>query len=197
MSSYTKTLLKPWKILSREDVSPSPHLPVEKRVYELPDGSIVDDFYIATIPDSVHIIPVTKQGRVIMIKMFKQGVDDMIIQFPAGRFEPEKHKTLERAAVAELAEETGIEVVESDLQKLGAFPIMSTKGTEKFHSYLVKDVVLSDTSKQDLDPNEEIEILEVTPTQINEMILSGEICDALAITNWAVAQLHFPQLFVR
>ncbi|NCS97265.1 MAG: NUDIX hydrolase [Candidatus Pacebacteria bacterium] len=189
------TQLKKWKLLSKEDVSPSSHLPVEKRVYELPDGSTIDDFYVATIPDSVHVVPVTSEGTVVMVRMYKQGADDFIIQFPAGRFEVDKHGTREKAAVAELAEETGIHVSEEDLIKLGAFPIMTTKGTEKFITYLVSDIELAESGAQNLDPNEEIEILELTPDEIDELICTDGIVDTTAITNWAVVRLKHPELF--
>ncbi len=79
--SIPPTKLSKWKLLSEQDVSPSPHLPVARREYELPDGSIVDNFFVTTIPDSVHVIPVLADGRVVMIRMYKQGADDIIILY--------------------------------------------------------------------------------------------------------------------
>lgn len=195
MSLLSETKLQKWKLLSEQDVSPSSHLPVVCRSYELPDGSIVDDFYVAAIPDSVHVVPITSKKTAVMIRMYKPGADDFIIQFPAGRFEVAKHKTREAAAVAELAEETGIQVVEQELVKLGAFPIMTTKGTERFHTYVVSGVELSQSGHQNLDETEEIEVLEFHPEEIDEMIRSGVIVDTTAITNWAVVRLQHPELF--
>jgi 8-oxo-dGTP pyrophosphatase MutT (NUDIX family) len=80
---------------------------LKKRKYELPNGKIVDDFYVTTLADSVHIIPITTDRKIVMIRMYKQGVDDFIIQFPAGRYE-NKHIDILDTAVAELEEETGI-----------------------------------------------------------------------------------------
>lgn len=187
--------LKPWTLINEQDVSPSPHLPVVRRTYQLPDGSIVDDFYVATIPDSVHVVPITSKKTVVMIRMYKPGADDFIIQFPAGRFEAGKHGTTEAAAVAELAEETGIQVAEQDLVKLGAFPIMTTKGTERFHTYVVSGVELAKSGQQNLDATEEIEVLELQPTEVDELIRTGKIVDTTAITNWAVVRLQHPELF--
>ncbi|MCA9369210.1 MAG: NUDIX domain-containing protein [Pseudomonadales bacterium] len=109
------TKIKKWKLLFSEDVSLSEHAPLEKRVYELPDGAVIDDFYVTTLADSVHIIPITKDKIVVMIRMYKPGSDEIMIQFPAGRFEPKKHGTRDAAAVAELAEETGIYASEADI----------------------------------------------------------------------------------
>lgn len=187
--------LKPWILIAEEDVSPNPHLPVVRRTYQLPNGTTIDDFYVATIPDSVHVVPITTKKTVVMIRIYKPGADDFIIQFPAGRFEVAKHKTREAAAVAELAEETGIEVAEHDLLKLGAFPIMTTKGTERFHTYVVSGVELSQSTHQNLDETEEIEVLEFQPNEVDAMIRSGAIVDTTAITNWAVVRLQHPELF--
>lgn len=195
MSLPSATKLQKWKVLSEDDVSPSSHLPVVRRTYKLPNGSTIDDFYVATIPDSVHVVPITTRGTIVMIRMYKPGADDFIIQFPAGRFEVAKHKTREAAAAAELAEETGIQVAESNLLKLGAFPIMTTKGTEKFHTYVVSGVELSQSTQQNLDETEEIEVLELRPEEIDEVIRSGAIVDTTAITNWAVVRLQHPELF--
>lgn len=193
--SLLASKLQKWKLLSEADVSPSKHLPVVRRTYQLPDGSIVDDFYVATIPDSVHVVPITSKKTVVMIRMYKPGADDFIIQFPAGRFEAEKHGTIEAAAVAELAEETGIQVAEQDLVELGAFPIMTTKGTERFHTYVVSGVELAKSGQQNLDATEEIEVLELQPIEVDELIRTGKIVDTTAITNWAVVRLQHPELF--
>lgn len=189
------TKLSKWKLLSSEDVSLSKHAPLEKRVYELPDGAVIDDFFVTTLADSVHIIPITDRKTVVMIRMYKPGVDEVMIQFPAGRFEREKHGTHEAAAVAELAEETGIQVTEADLRKLGSLPIMTTKATESAQLFVVSGVVFEDRTEQDLDQTEEIEVLEFEPSEIDDMIQSGEITDAVAIADWTVLRLKHPELF--
>lgn len=181
--------LKKWQLLKSDKKNPSPWFPYEVRTYKMPDGTVVDDFYISTLADSVHIIAQTVENKIILIKMYKQGVDDLMIQWPAGRFEEKKHNSLQAAAVAELKEETGILVQKSDLKKVGTLALGSTKQTEKIHYFFVSDVRLF--GQQKLDKTEQIEVLQYSPTQIDEMILTGEIWDAPCIAGWELTKKRF------
>lgn len=181
---------KKWKLLSKKDVSPSKWFPVEKRSYQLPDGKIVEDFFVTTLEDCVHTIAITKDGLVVMIKMFKQGADELMIQFPAGRVES-KHSSIAHAAIAELEEETGILVKESELKFIGKLALMSTKATELVHYYLVTNAQLN--SNQNLDENEDIEVLFFTPAEIDQMITDGRIWDAPCIAGWELTKKKFPE----
>ncbi|MGD9129188.1 MAG: NUDIX hydrolase [Candidatus Woesebacteria bacterium] len=176
------TKLKKWKLLTAEDISPSKYFPLEKRKYQLPNGSVIDNFYITTLADSIHIVPITKDGKVVMIRMYKQGVDDIIIQFPAGRFERDKHQTEKSCAVQELEEETGIKVSQDKLEFIRKFALMTTKATEQAHLYLVRDIEFN--SKQKLDDTEEIEVLVLSPKEVDQLIEDGKIWDAPTITDW-------------
>jgi hypothetical protein len=53
----------------------------------------------------------------------------------------------------------------------------STKASEIIHYFTVSDVSLN--SSQNLDPNEEIEVLTLTPQEIDNAIVDGSIWCAL------------------
>lgn len=185
------TKLKKWKLLEKSDASPSPHFPIEKRKYELPNGKIVDDFYVTTLADSVHIIPITTDRKIVMIRMYKQGVDDFIIQFPAGRYE-NKHIDILDTAVAELEEETGIKTEKNGLIHIGSLSMASTKASEIIHYFTVSDVSLN--SSQNLDPNEEIEVLTLTPQEIDNAIVDGSIWCSPTISGWHLLKSKYLNL---
>lgn len=180
------TSLQKWQLLSQQDVSPSPFFPIEKRSYRRPDGQIVEDFYVTTLADVVHVVPITTDGRVVMIRLYKQGADEIMLQFPAGRFEVKKHADWLTAAVTELAEETGITVAPEQLEFIRSLGVMTTKATEKVHLYLVRNVTLGGT--QQLDENEEIEVVALSPAEIDAAIASGEIWDMQVIANWTLVK---------
>ncbi|MBT3249861.1 MAG: NUDIX hydrolase [Candidatus Pacebacteria bacterium] len=180
--------LKKWKLLSKQDISPSKWFPLEKRSYQLSNGRKVDDFFVTTLADSVHIISMTKEGKVVMIRMYKQGVDEIMIQFPAGRLE-DKHKDLKDVAVKELEEEAGIKVHESELKLVGKVSLMTTKATELAHFYFVSEVTFN--SKQNLDDNEEIEVITLLPREIDEYIKQGKIWDAPCIAGWELVKRKY------
>ncbi len=119
--------------------------------------------------------------------MYKQGTDELMIQFPAGRFETKKHTNYKQVAVFELEEEAGIRVLPDQLTFVGKVAEGSTKSTATAYAYFAKDVEFN--SKQKLDDNEEIEVLLFTPAEIDQMITDGKIWDATAISIWQLAKL--------
>ncbi len=180
--------LKKWKLLSTEDVSPSTFFPIEKRSYLRPDGGVVNDFFIDRLADPAHIVAITKEGKVVMIRMYKQGTDELMIQFPAGRFEAKKHNNLKETAKFELEEEAGISVSINDLEFIGKIAEGTTKSTAVAHAFFVKNVEFN--SQQKLDENEEVEVLLLSPIEIDNYIQEGKIWDATAISIWQLAKLR-------
>src|SRR5690242_19769211 len=107
-----------WKLLKTEDVSPSKWFPIENRTYELPNGKIVDDFTVTTLGDVAMIVPITKDGKVVLARQYKPGVDTLTLEFPAGRIE-KHHTNILETAQHELEEEVGIHVEQNQLLFLG------------------------------------------------------------------------------
>ncbi len=182
------TKLKKWKLISAEDVSPNPYFPIEKRGYLKPDGSLVKDFYVDRLANPAHVVAITKKDKVVMIRMYKQGTDELMIQFPAGRYEPKKHRDIKETAKLELEEETGINVSINDLVFIGKIAEGTTKSTAVAHAFIVKGVEFN--SQQKLDDNEEIEVLLLSNDEIDQYIKEGKIWDATAISIWQLAKLR-------
>lgn len=183
-------MIQKWTLLLSKDVSPSSWFPIESRVYKLPNGRIVEDFTVTTIADVSMIIPVTKDGNLVLVRQYKPGVDEITIEFPAGRMES-NHKDFLDTARHELEEETGIKT--DNLVEFGVFAGFTTKGTERIHCFLAQEVEFN--SVQHFDPNEEIEVVQYTPSEFDQMIVSGQIISAQAIAVWYTAKLKFPDLF--
>lgn len=180
--------LQKWKLLSKKDVSPHKWFPIEMRTYELPSGKIVDDFSVTTLADVAMIIPKLTDGRIVLVNQFKPGVDEIMIQFPAGRIEPH-HSDMQTAAAHELEEEVGIKMNRENFRlvtKLGTFP---TKGSEIVHVYFIENCTFN--SKQHFDENEDIELVKVLPYELDKMILNGDIWCAQTIAAWELAKKRF------
>lgn len=183
---------KKWVLLSKRDASPNKWFPVEIRKYKLPDGRIVDDFSVTTLADVSMIVPITKDKKVVLVNQFKPGAGDVILEFPAGRIEPH-HKNFTELAQNELEEEVGIKVKKEDLKHFATFNGFVTKGTGKVHIYFVRNVEFN--SSQQLDKNEDIEVVTLTFTQMDEYIFNGKIWAAQTIAAWELAKKHFPKVF--
>ena len=188
------TNLKKWKLLSSTDVSPSPWFPIEKRSYELPNGKVIDDFTVTTLADVAMIVPITKDQKIVVVRQYKPGVDEIFIQFPAGRKEP-SHQDLLDTAHHELLEETGIQAPKESFHQFAKISGFSTKATEVVFCFLVQHVEINQVQK--LDETEAIEVLQFSTEEIDKMIMNGEIWCGQTIATWELAKKHFPEVFVR
>jgi 8-oxo-dGTP pyrophosphatase MutT (NUDIX family) len=180
-----------WKLMSSKDVSPSKWFPIEERTYLLPNGTVVDDFTVTTLADVSMVIPITKDKHIVLINVYKPGVDAIVTQFPAGRLE--KGETDFKAlAQRELEEETGIHVELNQLMPLAKFAGFTTKASEFVYSFVGKDCEIN--SQQHLDATEEIEVIMMKPYELDDLINKDHILCAQTIAAWELAKRKFPEL---
>jgi ADP-ribose pyrophosphatase len=185
-------MLKKWTLISKTDISPSPWFPLENRVYQLPNGNIIDNFTVTTLADVSLIIPITPDNKVIMARQYKPGADDIMLQFPGGRID-HNHTNLDSLATAELEEELGIKVEQNQLTQFGRFSGFSTKATEIVYFYLATNCEFN--SQPHFDANEEIEPVALSFKEIDQKIASNEIYCAPTIAGWTLAKQKFAEIF--
>lgn len=186
MSTIPNTKLHDWELVGVEDVSPSSWLPVEKRTYRLPDGTLVDDFMVVTAADVAMVVPRTREGKVVVVRQFKPGMGEVVIEFPAGRAE-KGHKDLRETAIHELEEETGIRT--DVLEQFALLAGFVTKATERVHCFFAPEVTFN--SQQNLDSNEEIEVVELAPEELDAAIMNNEIQTAVTVAAWMLARQRY------
>lgn len=183
--------MKKWKILDEKDVSPSKWFPVLQHTVELPDGKIIDDYFISPMGSVAMVLPITKDNKIVLVKQYKHALKEILIELPAG-FQ-QKGKSLEESALAELEEEVGIKTSADNLILLGKTANNPTKTTHVTYCYLAKNLEFN--SEQKLDETEDIEIITVTPNEALEMVKRGEIWVADSATNILKAAFQFPEIF--
>lgn len=183
---------KKWTLLSKKDVSPNKWFPIESRTYQLPNGTIVDDFTVSTIADVAMIVPITFDHQIVLVNQYKPGADDVILEFPAGRLD-ENHQNLADTAQQELEEETGIKVNKNQLTHFATLHGFTTKATEKVHIFLADDCHFN--ASQKLDATEDIEVITVSVAEMEQKITDGTIWAAQTIAAFYVAKLKYPEIF--
>jgi 8-oxo-dGTP pyrophosphatase MutT (NUDIX family) len=150
-----------WKILESEIAIQTPFLRLRKDTIELPDGTIVRDYYVRESRGFALIVPVAPDGRFVLIRQYKHGVDEYMLEFPAGAIDP--GETPLACAIRELAEETGY-VGEGDPELLGSYAYDPTSSNSYFHLYLARGArKLAETS---FDATEEIEVQLATAADV-------------------------------
>ncbi|MFQ5493058.1 MAG: NUDIX hydrolase [Candidatus Dojkabacteria bacterium] len=183
--------IKKWKTLSEEDVSPDKWFPVYKHKVELANGKIIDDFYVGDFGQCVLIVPILKTGEMVLVKQYRQAVQDTLIEFPEGR--EKAGKDGKTTACEELLEETGIEVAPSRMEKVAVFAPEPSKMIYKVHLYLARN--LDFNASQKLDPEEEIEILTFKPKDLLRKIKEGEIWSSNTVAATLQVFLMYPEIF--
>lgn len=95
-----------WKTLKTDIVfAADPHVRVTREAVELPSGTVVDDFYQVHLRPFVSVVPMTREGQVLILEQYKHGPRQVSITFPGGFIDPGEDG--ETAGRREMMEETG------------------------------------------------------------------------------------------
>lgn len=125
-------------------------------------------------PNAAVIVPVTRDGDIVLIRNERPSVGQALLEIPAGTLEAGEDPL--DGAKRELPEETGYSA--GKIRKLCAFYPSPGFCTEFMHIYLAEDLT---PGEQDLDETERIEV-EVTPLDVAiTMIEDGRIIDGKTI----------------
>lgn len=100
------TEIKPWKTLSTEVALETPYFNIRKDSCLLPDGTILQDYYVREEAAGVVVFCVTRNNELVLVRQFRQPLDMITLELPSGVVS--RHdRTPEEAARRELLEETG------------------------------------------------------------------------------------------
>ncbi|QCR21071.1 NUDIX hydrolase [Pontibacter sp. SGAir0037] len=162
--------IKPWKIVKSELVFNEKWYTLRRDEVELPNGMVLDDYYVSVRPNVVLTFPVTEENEVIFVRQYKHAAGDIFIELPGGVIDEGEDEPLE-AAKREMLEETGY--TSDDVEFLLDVIDNPTKDTNKIYYYLARNV--RKVAEQDLDETENIEVLKVPLKEVEGMIMSGKI----------------------
>lgn len=138
----------------------------------LPDGQQAKR-EIVKHPGAVALIPVTNDGKLILVRQFRKALERTIIEIPAGRIEVGEDP--KETAIRELEEETGLGT--KSISYLQTFATSPGFADEIIHLYVAKDLFVIDNPAEG-DEDEFIDVLEVTVEEAEAMVGSGDIYDA-------------------
>ncbi len=160
----------PWKVLSSKRIVDTPYLKIRCEQIEVPDGSIVADYYIIENRGWVGVVPMTADGHFLLNLQYKHGIGQEVLEFSAGSIDPHEIEPLETAH-RELMEETGYSFADENVELLAHMYANPTGAVTEIWWYLARDIRLTGVPKD--DPLEVIETMLVTPAELLALIHSG------------------------
>ncbi|MFE1744317.1 NUDIX hydrolase [Coleofasciculus sp. H7-2] len=134
-------------------------------------------------PGGALAVPVTSEGKLILLRQYRFAVQGRLLEFPAGTIEP--NEAPEETIKREIEEETGYRA--HKWQNLGKFALAPGYSDEFIYAFLAQDLERLETPpSQDID--EDIETILMTPQELEQAILAGEPVDAKSISSFFLAR---------
>jgi ADP-ribose pyrophosphatase len=161
--------LRHWTVRSSSYRFNEPFLRVRSDTVELPDGTIIEGYFVRESRGFAIIVALTPERRVVLVRQYKHGIAQIVLELPAGMID--EGESPEACAVRELAEETGYAGDPPQLlRSLFADP---TSSNASFHVFLVENAVLK--FAQSLDATEAILVETVTIAGLEAAARDGRI----------------------
>jgi len=152
----------PFRVVGTRTVWQCPWFEIRRDDVVLPDGS-AGVFNTLVKGDGVWIVPRTEDGRVVLLRVWRQTVGDWCWEVPAGTRTP--GASPEATARDELREETG--GVAAALERVGGFYTAAGVMSEEGHVFFADGVVLGTPARE--------------PTEVHEI----HVIEAATALRWA------------
>ena len=143
-------------------------------IVKLPSGKVVT-WDLVKHKGAAAVVPVTEKGTILLVKQYRNALDQETLEIPAGGIEP--GETSLECVTREIEEETGYRA--GKMEHLMTIVTAIGFCDEKIPIYVASDLR---PSKQHLDEDEFIDVKEFTIEEIKGMIFDGRIIDAKTIS---------------
>jgi 8-oxo-dGTP pyrophosphatase MutT (NUDIX family) len=140
---------------------------------KMPNGTLIDDYYVLEYPGWVNAVAITEDNQVILIRQYRHGAEEVILEIPGGCIDP--GEIPEEAVRRELLEETGYQF--ESLEPLCVVYANPSTSGNLTNSYIARGG--KKTQEQHLDGREEIEVFTVSLNEFKNLVLNNKLPQAL------------------
>lgn len=125
-----------------------------------------EPYYTLKVPDYVAVVPMTSEGKVVLVQQYRPVVEDVTLELPSGHVEPGEDP--EHAIRRELLEETGYQA--NAIEFLGRFAPDTGRLSNTMWCYFAPWVTPTTAP-----PEQGIEVVLCTQYELLQMVTKGLI----------------------
>ena len=178
-----------WKTLSSQVIVDDEWCTIRKEKCLTPAGKIIEPYYVYDFPAWVAALPITSDGRIVMIKQYRHALGEVVIELPGGCVD-KGDKNFEEAIERETREETGYTF--SGFDYLGKISPNPSTNSNYLHMFLARDG--EKLHDQQLDENEDIEVLLLSMGELKSLLLENKIIQSMHVSCIFYALLKMDEL---
>ncbi|MCP4142945.1 MAG: NUDIX hydrolase [Chloroflexi bacterium] len=167
--------MKKWKKLRSEKGENLRIANVRFDTWENPRNGVELKATVLEMTDWVNIVALTPEGKILVVKQFRLGIESVTTETPAGVMEVGEKPQV--AAIRELVEETGYTT--DDWTYLGWVEPNPAFQDNRCHQFLAENVIRTQDVNQ--DDGEDVEFCEMTLEEVKEEIKAGRMRNSLAL----------------
>lgn len=158
-----------WQVTASSYVLDSPYLRIRRDRIVLPDGTVIEDYYVRESRGYVIVFALTDDGNVVLVRQYKHGIGKTLLELVAGAIDEDEDP--QQTAQRELTEETGYSARSVDYVR--SFITDPTNADTVAHLFFARGAYPS--GEQQLDATENITV-EIAPLdRLRELVRAGEI----------------------
>lgn len=165
-----------WTLLSSEYIHKGPWATLRTDRCQMPDGRVVEDYYVLEYPNWVNAVAVTEAGKVLMVTQYRHAANIVSLEIPGGVIDGDEKP--EDAMRRELLEETGYRF--DNLELICTVYANPSTANNKTFGYLATGGVK--VQEQALDEHEELLVEEYTIDEVKQLLAANKIAQALHST---------------
>lgn len=172
-----------WTVVNSEYNFKSPFGNLRRDTCEMPDGTVIENYYVNEYADWVNAVVLTEDEEIILVEQYRHPGNDFYLEIPAGKVE--EGESYEEAIRREIREETGYGS-DQELIHLGEFMVNPATQTNKVITFLMLDA--KRIYEQDLDEAEVLEVRHFPFTSMGDMIRRMEITQLFTVTSYLLVK---------
>ena len=179
--------LRPWEILESQTAFTDRWLTHTLEHVRLPSGYEIAQYHVLDQNDFCLMVAVTPSREVPLVRQYKHGARDVVLEFPAGLVEKDEPPAV--AAARELREETGYA---GRVRAAGTLLTSPSRNRNSAHVFVVLDA--EQVCEPEPEETEQIEVVLTPLTRLPGLIAEGAMRDLGSLATYTRARATFPDL---